>query len=293
MDARTPADQVVELSRGRMHLVAAGDGPAIVMLHGWPGFWYDYRHVLRPAGRLGRCIAPDFFGFGESERILGDPADVADEEAFARDIVDLFDALKIDQALLVGHDIGSAVGPAVARLAPGRVQGLLLLNPTHPYVGDKRFRPEAQRESWYQWFHQLPLAEWLIDGDRERVRLYLSHFYEHWAGNVRTSPNELERIVDAYSSPGAFASSLQWYRARVRRRDRPDTPLPIGTPTIALWGDRDPMRPLDHRQGFQLAFTNSRDHVLSGVGHFVPAEAPDAVVAAIADLIAGRSPDQS
>jgi pimeloyl-ACP methyl ester carboxylesterase len=270
-----------------MHVVAMGDGPAIVMLHGWPGFWYDYRRVLPAARQLGRCIAPDFFGFGQSERVAGDPVVVADEDAFAADIVSLFDALELEDALVVGHDIGSAVGPAVVRLAPERVRGLVLLNPTHPYIGDKRFHPAALREAWYQSFHLLPLAERLIDGDRERVRVYLAHFYEHWAGDERISPDELERIVNTYAQRGAFASSIQWYRARERRHTRQEIPSPISTPTIALWGDSDPMRPLDHREGFEFAFPNSRSQVLVGVGHFVPAEAPDAVVAAIAELLTG------
>lgn len=62
-------------------------------------------------------------------------------------------------------------------------------------------------------------------------------------------------------------------------------PTPIEVPTIALWGDRDPMRPLDHREGSEQAFPRSESQVLPGVGHFVPAEAPDAVVRAIAELM--------
>ena len=99
MDKGTPTDKFVDLPRGKMHLVAVGDGPAVVMLHGWPGFWYDYRRVLPVAGRLSRCVAPDFFGFGQSERIPGDPADVADEVAFAHDIISLLDALELEKVL--------------------------------------------------------------------------------------------------------------------------------------------------------------------------------------------------
>jgi pimeloyl-ACP methyl ester carboxylesterase len=278
-------DTFLELSRGRLHLVATGTGPPIVMLHGWPGFWYDYRRVLPAAAGLGRCLAPDFFGFGESDRLVGEPVDVADEEAFARDIIDLLNALEVERAVIVGHDIGSAVGPAVAHLAPERVRGLVLLNPTHPNIEDKRDRPESLREAWYQSFHLLPLAEQLIDGDRDRVRHYLAHFYEHWAGDARISPDELDRFVDAYAAPGAFVSSIQWYRARAARRLRRKRARAVQARTIALWGDSDPMRPLDHREGFDLAFPNSTSHVLAGVGHFVPAEAPAAVITAIAELV--------
>jgi pimeloyl-ACP methyl ester carboxylesterase len=195
-------DEFATLSRGRMHFVAAGAGTCIVLLHGWPGLWFDYRHVLSRAGSIGRCIAPDFFGFGSSDAPNGDPVDAADEAAFASDIVELLDTVGVDDAVIVGHDIGSAVGPAVARLVPDRVQGLVLLNATHPRIGDKRYMPDVVREAWYQQFHLLPLSERLIDGDRRCVELYLGYFYEHWAGRDRITPEELDFVIDNYARPG-------------------------------------------------------------------------------------------
>jgi pimeloyl-ACP methyl ester carboxylesterase len=273
-----------ELSRGRLHFVAAGDGLPVVLLHGWPGLWFDYRRVLPAAARHGYVIAPDFFGFGGSGPLDGDPL-AAGEEQFARDVLDLLDVLGLQRAILVGHDIGSAVAAATARIAPNRVSGLVLLNPTHPHIGAKRGTPAAQREAWYQHFHLLPLAGQLIDGDRTRVEQYLKHFYTHWAGETRIEQDDLAVIVDAYARPGAFTSSITWYRARAALRDRGITPQPVHLPTIALWGDRDPMRPLEHREGFEQAFPRSTSRVLRGVGHFVPAEAPGAVVTAITQVL--------
>jgi pimeloyl-ACP methyl ester carboxylesterase len=284
-------DQFAELSRGRLHFRTAGNGNPVVLLHGWPGFSFDYRLVLPAAAEHGLVIAPDFFGFGDSDP-LSDPL-AADEDAFAQDVLGLLDFLGLERAVLVGYDIGSAVAPAAARLAPQRVTGLVLLNPTHPYIGAKRYTPAAQREAWYQHFHLLPLAGQLIDGDRGRVELYLAHFYTHWAGEARVAPQDLAAIVDVYTRPGAFTSSLAWYRARAARRDRggiaPPVGAPVEAPTIALWGDRDPMRPLEHREGFERTFPRSTSAVLPGVGHFVPAEAPDAVVAAIIELLGTTS----
>ena len=276
---------IADLRRGRMHYVAAGEGAGIVLLHGWPGFWFDYRHVVAPASALGRAVAPDFLGFGDSSTPAGDPVDAADEEALADDVRELIESLELAPAVLVGHDIGSAVAPAVARRAPELVRGLVLLNPTHPDIGDQRYTPAAQREAWYQHFHLLPLSEQLLDGDRRSIGLYLAHFYEHWAGRTRIDPEELERVVDVYSRPGAFTSSIAWYRARAARRDRADVTAPVETPVVALWGDSDAMRPLEHRKGFEHTFPRARSRVLSGVGHFVPAEAPSDVVDAIRALL--------
>jgi len=272
-----------------MHYVSVGKGSGTVLLHGWPGFWFDYRHVLPRLKGVGRAVAPDFFGFGDSETIRGDPVAVAGEESLAGDVLELMDALALDRVIVVGHDIGSAVAPALARLAPDRIRGLVLLNPTHPNIGEKRYTPEAQREAWYQHFHLLPLAEQLIDGDRRRVELYLSHFYDHWAGRRPIAPGDLATFVDAYARPGAFASSLVWYRARAALRSKREIPLVVHAPTIALWGDSDPMRPLAHREGFEHAFPHSKSRVLAGVGHFVAAEAPATVAGAVAELLKGQT----
>jgi pimeloyl-ACP methyl ester carboxylesterase len=276
---------ITNLSRGRMHYVTVGAGPAVVLLHGWPGFWFDYRHVLPRVADLGLGIAPDFFGFGDSEAVGWPPEETAGEGRLARDVLELLDALDLDRVVMVGHDIGSAVAPALARLVPARVRGLVLLNPTHPYIDEKRYSRDAQREAWYQHFHLVPLAEDLIDGDHHRVHLYLSYFYEHWAGRERIGAAELATVVDTYARLGAFASSLAWYRARAVRRCQRQLPAVIELPTIALWGDRDPMRPLNQREDFERAFPNSTSRVLPGIGHFVAAEAPDAVAQAITELL--------
>jgi pimeloyl-ACP methyl ester carboxylesterase len=280
------ADDVVATRRGQMHVAVGGNGgPPVVLLHGWPGFSVDYRDVLPLLTPRVRAVAPDFFGFGGSAVPAGPPEEIADEAAFAGDVIELVDALGLEPPVLAGHDVGSAVAAAVARRAPDRIRGLVLMNPTHPLIGDKRWQPHAQREAWYQHFHQLPLAEALIDGRRSAVELYLGHFYAHWAGSVPIGRDLFASVVDAYSRPGAFAASLAWYRARAAHRERTQPLAPVEVPTIALWGDRDPMRPLEQREGFEQAFPRSRSRVLAGVGHFVPIEAPEAVAEAVGELM--------
>jgi pimeloyl-ACP methyl ester carboxylesterase len=278
---------LANLRRGRMAYQSAGAGPTVIALHGWPGFSRDWTCVLGESAAFAHVVAPDFFGFGDSDVLADDTAEAADEEAFAADIVDLLDQLDVDRAVVAGYDIGSAVAPAVARLAPDRVTALLLLNPTHP--GNRNPSPELVAESWYQHFHLLPLAPALLDGHADALRLYLGHFYDHWSGETKIGEDELEAIVRAFGRTGRFASSIAWYRARIERRSRAvEPPPPLPTRTVALWGDRDPMRPLAHREGFEVAYPNSRSQVLANVGHFVPREAPHAVTAALRTLVADR-----
>jgi Beta-lactamase superfamily domain len=107
------------------------------------------------------------------------------------------------------------------------------------------------RHSWYQHFHLLPLATQLLDGNADGLRLYLGHFYNRWGGERKLTASEFEQVVEVYARSGAFAASIRWYQARVARRlQAAPAPRPLETATIALWGDQDPMRPLDHREGF-------------------------------------------
>jgi pimeloyl-ACP methyl ester carboxylesterase len=275
----------VDVRRGRMSYRSAGTGPTVVALHGWPGFSWDWDLVLEQAAPFAHVVAPDFLGFGDSDVLADERAEAADEEALAADIVDLLDGLDVQQAVVAGYDIGSAVAPAVARLAPDRVSGLLLLNPTHPRIDSKQ-APELVAESWYQYFHLLPLAPALLDGRADLLRLYLGHFYDRWSGEKKIGKRDLDAVVSVYGRPGRFASSIAWYRARVARRRRAlEPPPPLPTRTVALWGDSDPMRPLAHREGFETTFPSSESHVLTDVGHFVPREAPEAVTAALRTLL--------
>jgi pimeloyl-ACP methyl ester carboxylesterase len=117
------ADDVVARRRGRMRVVAAGNGgPPVVLLHGWPGFSIDYRVVLPLVARGARAVAPDFIGFGGSDIVTGPPEEAADEAAFAHDVIELIDAFGLERPVLAGHDVGSAVAAAVARQAPDRIR---------------------------------------------------------------------------------------------------------------------------------------------------------------------------
>lgn len=125
----------------------------------------------------------------------------------------LIDELGIDRPLVVGYDVGSRVARELAVAAPDRIRGLVI-GPPLPGAADRVLTADAQREFWYQAFHQLALAPRLLDGNAQAVRAYLGHFWSHWSGSAFLLPQvELERLVDLYSRPGARASSIGWYRA--------------------------------------------------------------------------------
>jgi pimeloyl-ACP methyl ester carboxylesterase len=270
----------------RLHYVRSGRGPAAVLVHGWPGFWYDWRHVIpRLTGRLD-VIAVDLRGFGGSDPAPGDPYAGYDESILAADVLALLDHLGVERFALAGHDVGSAVAPA--RLAGERATGLALFNPTHPQIGDRRYTRAAQRELWHHGFHAQPWSHRVAGRDPETIGIYVRHFLEHWTGRRESLvPAEVEAVVEAFTQPGVLESSFGWYRSREATRDRRAAVPALELPTFVVWGDSDPVTPLAWREGLEATYPRARVEVAPGVGHFVPIEAPDAAAEAIAAAAGG------
>jgi pimeloyl-ACP methyl ester carboxylesterase len=196
--------------------------------------------------------------------------------------------------VIAGYDIGSRIAQTIARTAPDRV-GAIVVCPPLPGVGERVLSAGAQREFWYQAFHQLDLAAELVDGRTAAVRAYLRHFWSHWSGPAYQQPEEdLDRLVEAYRSPGAFTASIGWYRAGSGTVARSLAELPpdrrdrIAVPTTILWPDRDPLFPQAWGDRLDDFFADVTLRQLSGVGHFVPLEAPQVFAGAIRDALPPR-----
>ncbi|HYB28273.1 MAG TPA: alpha/beta hydrolase [Solirubrobacteraceae bacterium] len=214
-------------------------------------------------------------------------------DAQARSVARLIDELGLGPAVIAGYDVGSRVAQAVARAFPDRVRALVL-SPPLPGAGDRVLTPKAQREFWYQAFHQLSLVEEIIDGRPQAVRAYLAHFWSHWSGpSFDQDGAELDRLAGLYGAPGAFTASIAWYRAgsgtvaTSLRELASSPPEQIAAPSSVLWPEHDPLFPRDWGDRLGDFFADVTLTSLPGVGHFVPREAPrelaGAVRAALAD----------
>jgi len=202
-----------------------------------------------------------------------------------RTIIALMDHLALDRALLVGHDIGAVVAQTLVQRTPDRFPRLVLLNPPYPGIGARRFEPEVTPEFWYYNFHNLPWASELVAYDRNTLRIYLGHFYDHWVGRkTSVKSDEFAAIVDSFAQPGVFAGSIGFYRARAAQRRasvskyKPDQ---IRQPTRILWGALDPVIKVEWADRLGEYFSPMTLDVLPDAGHFLPFEAPTEVLAAI------------
>jgi len=226
-----------EVGEQRLHYVEAGDGPLVVLLHGFPEFWYGWRRQIEPLAAAGfRVVAPDTRGYNLSSKPDGVTA--YDIGQLAADIRGLIQERGAENALLVGHDWGGTIAWATAMHHPEVVERLAILNAAHPRkLSQGLHHPDQLRRSWYFFFFDLPdLPEAVVRADHWR-------FFQHFLRDAHPAyaPEEIERYVEAWSQPGAATGMINYYRSSVR------TPLkraeeqirPIAAPTLVIWGERD------------------------------------------------------
>lgn len=284
--------ELPELRHGRrdvggvsLHVVEAGpaDGAPVLLLHGFPEFWWGWRHqigALAGAGR--RVIVPDQRGYGLSDKPDGIGAYRTDR--LAADVVGLADALGLGRFALVGHDWGGVVAWTAAALNPGRVDRLCVMNAPHPdNWGPYALRhPSQALRSFYVGVFQLPrLPEAMLGGANFRA-LRRSLVESSRPGTF--TPEDLDRYAEAWGRPGALTAMLNWYRAL---RFRPARALPRVEPeTLVLWGVQD--RFLERGLAAEAAALcrSARIRELRAT-HWVQAEEAEAVNAALVAFLGG------
>jgi epoxide hydrolase 4 len=268
-----------DLETVRLHYVEAGEGPLVVLLHGFPEFWYGWRRQIEPLAQAGfRVVAPDMRGYNLS----GKPSAVADYSAdrLAGDVRDLIAERGggAEGARLAGHDWGGAVAWATAIRHPAAVARLAILNLPHPRRMFEGLRTWRQlRRSWYMLAFQLP-------GASERA-LRARRFAALRRGFADARPgafavSDLDRYVEAWSQPGALTGMLNYYRAALRpgTSSRGAPMAAVQAPTLIIWGERDRFL------GAELAEPHPEDVPrlervvrIPGASHWVAVDEPELV----------------
>ena len=217
--------------------VFAFQPPLIVLLHGFPEFWFGWRRQIEPLAAAGfRVVAPDTRGINLSSKPEGFKEYGVD--LLADDIWGLIGELGAGSALLVGHDWGGSIAWTVAMNHPEVVDRLAILNAAHPRrLSEGLHHPDQLRKSWYFFFFATPgLPE-------EVVHLRDWHFFRHFLhdANPPYTPEEMERYIEAWSQPGAAAGMINYYRASVRQSQKEAAAKlrPISAETLVIWGERD------------------------------------------------------
>ena len=222
-----------------LHVVAAGprDGPVVVLLHGFPEFWYGWRRQIEPLAAAGfHVIVPDQRGYNLSSKPSAVAAYALTE--LVSDVMAIADQLGQEKIFLAGHDWGAAAAWSAALLHPQRIARLVVLNVPHPSVMRKFLstHPRQLLRSWYMFLFQLP---WLPEALFSACNFSIGARALLRSSRPGTfSAEDLARYCAAWSQPGAITSMINWYRALLRVAVKfPDKIVRV--PTRILWGERD------------------------------------------------------
>jgi epoxide hydrolase 4 len=228
-----------DLGDVRLHYVEAGEGPLVLLLHGFPQFWYQWRHQIPALVGAGfRVVAPDMRGYNLSDKPPGVQAYRV--ELLARDVERLILACGERTAVVVGHDWGAVAAWIAAMRHPGRVERLAILNVPHPARSlDGLSKPRQLLRSSYIFFFQIPrLPEEVIRaGDFALLR---SVFRSDPVQPEAFTAEDIERYIEAIAQPGALTASLNYYRAILRYQRETRAMLQrVEAPVLVIWGERD------------------------------------------------------
>ncbi len=231
---------LVQTNGVTLHVVQAGpkDGALVILLHGFPEFWYGWRKQIDALAKQGfRVWAPDQRGYNLSEKPNGIASYALD--VLARDIVGLIDASGHDKAYVAGHDWGAMVAWGLALAHGDRLHKVAILNVPHPLVFSETVRsdPAQMLKSWYVGYFQIPVLPELgmrLGGSMMAARALLS---TSRPGTFTDA--DIAQYVKAWSHPGAWTGMINWYRAIVQTPPAPAGDMRVHVPTLVIWGAKD------------------------------------------------------
>ena len=271
-------DRYVSVNGLRFHYVEAGTGPVVLLLHGFPEFWYAWRYQIPALAQAGfRVIALDLRGYNESAKPVG--RQNYEIDTLSDDVLGVIHALDQPRCVVIGHDWGGAIAWHLAMREPQAVERLIILNAPHPYTFFRELPTLRQlRKSWYMFFFQLP---WLPE------KLLRAGDYAGLGHTLRNDPARRGAFTEAdiacyklaLAQPGALTAAIHYYRAlftrklfRLKRQIRP-----IETPTLLIWGMQDRYLGLDLIKGLAPWVPNLQIERIPEASHWVQADAPERV----------------
>ena len=264
-----------------LHYVTAGRGEPVVLLHGWPQTWYEWRHIIPALAARYTVIAPDLRGLGDSSRPLAG----YDKKTVAEDIWQLVNGkLGHSRFYLIGHDWGGPTAYALATAHADAVARLVIVDVVIP--GDGADFSQGGRR-WHHQFHATPdLPEALTSG---RERTYLTWFFRTFGHRPDAiSETDINEYLRTYEQPEAMRAGFEYYRALAQDAvnnakivERFKLPMPV----LVIGGAGGRGRGQEPKQSLRRVAVNVRGEVIPDCGHWIPEEQPEYLARLLMDFL--------
>ncbi|WP_419827043.1 alpha/beta fold hydrolase [Sphingomonas sp.] len=264
-----------------LHVVEAGreGDPLLILLHGFPEFWWAWRHQITPLAAAGyHVVVPDMRGYNLSDKPDGLAAYTLD--VLAADVIGLADAFGAARVHLVGHDWGAVIGWWVAARHADRLERVVLMNGPHPDVWARQAlkHPTQALRSTYVAFFQLPWLPEATLGGFDFAGLKAMMQASARAGSFE--PHALDRYAEAWARPGALTAMLNYYRA-LRERPRSGGPARLSPETLILWAADDRFLERHVAEAGLALCDRGRLEFVEDATHWLHIEQPDRINARI------------
>ena len=256
----------------RVHVAEAGDGPPVLLLHGWPQHWYMWREVIARLAPQFRLIAPDLRGFGWTEA----PGSGYDADTFARDQVALLDALEIESASVIAHDWGGWTAFMLGLDHAERIERMVLCNEPHPWP---QLKPSLALETWRSWYALLNAIPGVGPMVHQRTG-YLESILRGAGAPIADQAVALyaARYRDPARARAASALYRYYWRAFAKGLLGSWRSRQLSVPTLLLFGKRDRLVPYQLvESGFEPYADEMEVELVPDSGHFIVDEKPDLV----------------
>lgn len=274
----------IETNRIRLHCVTQGEGELVILLHGFPEFWYSWRYQIPALAKHFKVVVPDLRGYNDSDK----PASGYDLDTLGQDIRGLIENLGYRRAHLVGHDWGGTIAWHVAQTFPHLLDRLAVLNAPHPqrFLQELVSNVDQVRRSWYLLAFQVPgLPEWLI---RQNLRLFVKNLFQEQAVRKGAFSEKDAAIYQAaLAKPGVLAAALSYHRQLLSpqawlhhlQHSVWNAAAPAVTaPTLVLWGEEDALLSRKLTEGIdRWVKAPLRLKTIPDCGHWIQQEVPQTV----------------
>jgi pimeloyl-ACP methyl ester carboxylesterase len=279
----------IEVRGVRMHVAEAGTGEPLLLLHGWPQHWWEWRHLIGGLSDSFRVICPDQRGFGWSS---APPGSSYLKEDLVDDYVALLDALELERVRLIGHDWGGVIGFLACLRYPERIERYLALNTAHPFVP---FDVRSALQFWRLYYQLVIATPWLgarlVGGGEQSFIRFLARSFgagEQW------SAADTELYLAPLREPARAQASVAMYRSYQLEEVLPMlrgrySDLRLHTPTLFLHGADDGAIHPAFLRGYASHADDMKLELIPGVGHWIPEQRPELVISRAREFFASHA----